>query len=317
MKPNKNNLLPLIRYNAKIKREFTNRLFKIHVDLLLYMRKDVIKFLYDNDFLVIEKPKKRLVQDRLFNISFNTLLNRKNVLVKKFADKVENDRFNKMFIDWWKSQLLGYVLKSNNVITRQIKGLIHWFTVNVGSTTSTAQRQQLEQMGISKRVIDMQFTIPTVNNTTRITREAYDTLRKYGLDIENDITQSLVNQAKNIKNDINDLFLNETVAENKEQIIKKVDKSKIDRFSESVNNHASNLCQKDNLKSIGITEGSWIHVAGKFTSRETHKKMNGKVFNLSIGLYDPDVKKNVLCGELPYCRCCYRAIIPSYMLHDD
>lgn len=64
-----------------------------------------------------------------------------------------------------------------------------------------------------------------------------------------------------------------------------------------------------NDEALGVTEGVWIHVPGKFTSRETHIGMNGKRFNLKDGMFDPAVGKNVHCGELPYCRCIYRPVI--------
>ena len=62
----------------------------------------------------------------------------------------------------------------------------------------------------------------------------------------------------------------------------------------------------------GITEGIWVHVPGKKTSRHTHQLMNGKRFVIAEGLYDSDVKRKVLCGELPGCQCTYRAVIPEF-----
>lgn len=65
-------------------------------------------------------------------------------------------------------------------------------------------------------------------------------------------------------------------------------------------------------KELGITEGIWVHVPGKKTSRHTHQLMNGKKFVITEGLYDSDVKRKVLCGELPGCQCTYRAVIPEF-----
>ena len=64
-------------------------------------------------------------------------------------------------------------------------------------------------------------------------------------------------------------------------------------------------------KSLGATKGEWIHVPGEFSSRETHIHMNGKEFDLNVGMYDEAVKKNVLPAELVYCNCQFRAIFPG------
>lgn len=65
-------------------------------------------------------------------------------------------------------------------------------------------------------------------------------------------------------------------------------------------------------KAVGATKGRWIHVPGKYSSRITHIKMNGKVFNLDDGLYDSDVHKNVKPGELVYCNCQFSVLIPGF-----
>jgi hypothetical protein len=62
---------------------------------------------------------------------------------------------------------------------------------------------------------------------------------------------------------------------------------------------------------IGFTEGTWIHVPGRKTSRPTHIRMDGKRFNLKEGLYDSEVKRNVTPGSLWLCACTYRPVIPE------
>lgn len=69
--------------------------------------------------------------------------------------------------------------------------------------------------------------------------------------------------------------------------------------------------QRLNMIDLGFTEATWIHVPGEFTSRETHIKFNQERFDLNVGLYDEDVHRNVFPGELWWCRCVMRGIIPS------
>lgn len=58
----------------------------------------------------------------------------------------------------------------------------------------------------------------------------------------------------------------------------------------------------------GAVEGEWIHIPGKYTSRESHKAMHGKRFDLSKGMYDPEAGEYVFPGQLPGCNCVYRAV---------
>ena len=44
------------------------------------------------------------------------------------------------------------------------------------------------------------------------------------------------------------------------------------------------------------------------------EEMNGKKFDLEKGMYDPDVEDYIQPGELPYCRCCFKAILPGFLL---
>lgn len=63
---------------------------------------------------------------------------------------------------------------------------------------------------------------------------------------------------------------------------------------------------------VGITEGIWQHVPGKYSSRKTHLKMDGQKFDLSQGLYDSDAGQFVKPGELIACNCRYRPVIPGF-----
>lgn len=72
--------------------------------------------------------------------------------------------------------------------------------------------------------------------------------------------------------------------------------------------------QRANAEELGITEGIWVHVPGRYSSRPTHVAMDGKRFKLDEGLYDSNVGKNVLPGSEPFCRCIYRSVLPPELL---
>lgn len=64
----------------------------------------------------------------------------------------------------------------------------------------------------------------------------------------------------------------------------------------------------ERLDQLGLTEGEWIHVPSNHP-RKTHEAMNGKIYNLKKGIYDPAVKKYIMPAELPFCRCMTRPVI--------
>ena len=67
----------------------------------------------------------------------------------------------------------------------------------------------------------------------------------------------------------------------------------------------------ENAKAYGATKGEWIHIPGEKSSRITHIEMDSKVFEIDKGLYDSDVGRFVLPGELPFCMCTFQAIFPG------
>lgn len=72
--------------------------------------------------------------------------------------------------------------------------------------------------------------------------------------------------------------------------------------------------QRQNMLDLGFKSARWIHVPGEFTSRKTHKNFNGQTFDLTEGLFDTDVQRNVFPCELWYCRCVMKGIIPKELI---
>lgn len=67
-----------------------------------------------------------------------------------------------------------------------------------------------------------------------------------------------------------------------------------------------------NAKELGATRGRWIHVPGYHSARISHLAMDGKLFDLSVGMYDSYAKRYVKPGELRYCNCTFEPIFPGF-----
>ena len=66
-------------------------------------------------------------------------------------------------------------------------------------------------------------------------------------------------------------------------------------------------------RDLGLTEGIWVHMPGRLSSRVTHIAMgrDGKPFKLEEGKYDPAVGMKVKPAELYGCMCTYRVVVPD------
>lgn len=78
------------------------------------------------------------------------------------------------------------------------------------------------------------------------------------------------------------------------------------------NQKATQAFATANAMALGARRGRWIHVPGRYSSRITHKAMDGKTFDLATGLFDSDVGRNVKPGELYYCNCQFEALMPGF-----
>lgn len=79
-------------------------------------------------------------------------------------------------------------------------------------------------------------------------------------------------------------------------------------------NKAHSVLYRQELKQNGITKAKWVHIGGGKTDRKTHidkapNGLNGAIFDLRKGIYDPTVEKNIQPAELPFCRCIAMPIV--------
>lgn len=91
-----------------------------------------------------------------------------------------------------------------------------------------------------------------------------------------------------------------------------ITRRRADLIARDQSNKATEAIKRVEGERLGIKVGIWVHVPGKYTSRATHKAMNGKPFLLSEGMYDSAVKRHVRPGELVACQCTYRDFVPEF-----
>lgn len=82
------------------------------------------------------------------------------------------------------------------------------------------------------------------------------------------------------------------------------------------NNKAKAVIENTRRQQLGIKKAIWQHSSAGKEPRPTHVAMEGKEFDLSKGMFDPDANGKgkgewIWPGQLINCRCTSRAIIPG------
>lgn len=83
-------------------------------------------------------------------------------------------------------------------------------------------------------------------------------------------------------------------------------------IARSQNNLASSAMNRARQVELGVTKAKWRHSGAGKHPRPTHVKNNGKLYDVKKGWYDPHVKKWILPGELPNCRCVSISVISGF-----
>ena len=198
------------------------------------------------------------------------------------------------------------------------KAISRWFCAAMYRTTTHAQKQALKAAGVSEKSIDARWGIPVLKRQY-ISPTAAKNLRKHIEDNTKLITKMASQDLARLQ-----ALMEETNGQNVsfsdiENLLKGsqgFDEERAKRVAMDQSNKLNQQIQRDNAEDLGITKCIWVHMPGQYTSRQTHKKFDGQVFDTKTGLYDSDVGKNVLPGELPYCRCVARMVLPEELFND-
>lgn len=75
-------------------------------------------------------------------------------------------------------------------------------------------------------------------------------------------------------------------------------------------NKGSAIVQRARQLELGIKQSIWMHSHAGKEPRRSHVAMNGKIYEVDKGMYDPDVKAFIFPGQLINCRCTSRSVLP-------
>lgn len=68
---------------------------------------------------------------------------------------------------------------------------------------------------------------------------------------------------------------------------------------------------------IGITEAIWLHSRAGKEPRRSHVAMDGKVYKVEKGMWDPDARQWIFPGQLINCGCMSESVLPLHPFQND
>ena len=292
--------------NVGIIRAYTKAIRVISTEFRSFVVNEILNFLESKHALTADSLKPLTSEER----KRNKILKQK--LLTEFAKrnpdllKSNLDKFISQNMALW-SELLATA--SVNRVTKYIN--------QMAFMTSEAQRRAFLSAKVAKGLVNKAFTVPTVKNRY-ISDNALKVLPDLIRDNVNLITKINVEDVNRISETIYNGLLN---GENYNQLRDALsvtqgftdDRAK--RVAQDQTNKITQLIQIENAKAVGVKKAIWIHVAGKYTSRLSHIKMNGQEFEINKGCWDDFEKKYILPAQLINCRCQMQMIFDEEVLN--
>lgn len=208
------------------------------------------------------------------------------------------ERFRRNVDEFIARNMMGWLKTAD----KETQSLAQWYVKNLAADVGVSQKASLMSAGIPKSVLD--YEMRGARKHFFITPNAIEKLPKMVDETTKLITNIATSELSNIRSAFIDAYQGKGTYS---QIIETLEQTegftrrRAERVALDQSLKISQKIQQENCKAVGITKGVWIHRPGTYTSRKSHIAMNGKTFDLSEGLYDPEVKKKVIPGELFYC----------------
>ena len=192
-------------------------------------------------------------------------------------------------------------------------GVAERFVKKAMASSTNAQKAALIAAGVKPSLIKEAWTVPVVGKQylSPEAASAMPAMIKENVELiahigENDITRITEVLTKGLQEGMDYNALRQEL-----NATNGFDGARADRVALDQINKINQQVQIMNAKSLGCTQARWKHVPGQYTSRKTHMAMDGKTFDLNVGLFDEAVGRNVIPGELYFCRCVSRLILPK------
>lgn len=295
-----------IEANVGTRNLYAKKLNRLSKSWTRFLFQEMVLFFWREHFIAMDaslsKPRSQRDKERL-----RKLQARLTKVMREDPEKVRDDL--QAFVD---QNIARWTAK----LETQTKKLCDWFVLTTARDTTSTLRRVLASAGFPPNYMEEKWTIPIVRGQY-VSKTAAKALPHHVEWATSLITKMHVRDVQRLQEVLLEGVLNGQSFKKVRDTLKQFegfDTKRAERVALDQINKINQAIQRDNQLALGITQGIWVHVPGKYTSRETHIHMNGKVFDLDKGLWDEDVQQDVVPGMLPFCRCVYRPVLPKAML---
>lgn len=292
--------------NAGIIRAYTKAIQAISTDFRTFVANEILNFLENKHALTTDSLRPLSSEER----KKNRVLKQKllNEFAKRNPDllKSDLDKFISKNMALW-SELLATA--SVNRVTKYINQMTFM--------TSEAQRRAFLSAKVTKGLVNKAFTVPTIKKRF-ISDNALKILPDLIKDNVNLITKLNVEDVNRICETIYNGLMNGENFNQLRDVLKATQgftDKRVSTVAQDQTNKITQLIQIENAKAVGVKKAVWVHIAGKYTSRASHIRMNGQEFDISKGCYDEFEKKYIFPAQLINCRCEMQMIFDDEVLN--
>ena len=294
-----------IEANVGTRNAYAKKLLNLSRAFNLFVFEECVLHLMDTHSLAMDaslsRPRSKRDKERLRKLQL-----RLSALMRAHPEQVKNDLdgFIQTHLAQWAGQL-----------KTQTQKLTKWFVTTTARDVTTTMRRVLISAGFPPDYMSERWTVPIVRGQY-MSQQAAANIGNHIEWATNLITKMHVKDVQRLQEVLLEGILKgQNLQEIRDTLMqfKGFDEKRASRVALDQINKINGAIQRDNAKALGIMQAFWVHVPGQYSSRETHIHMNGKLFDLDKGLYDEDVNKYVVPGELPYCRCVCRSSLPNVL----
>lgn len=292
-----------VEANVGERRAYKKQLVRIQHDFQVYVLNDIFSQLYEHDVLTTDAKLPKLPGEFI------------KLLKSKTLKRLKRDEDFAVFMQDLVSKNLNRWLDMLREVSR---GKAERFVRKAVSSTTNAQRAALISAGVKPSLLKQRWTVPvagkqymspeTAQEMSTMVRDNVELITHIG---QNDVIRITDVLSKGLSEGLDYNKIREEL-----NATNGFDGARADRVALDQINKINQQVQILNAKSLGCSKARWKHVPGQYTSRESHMKMDGQEFNLDEGIYDPTVGYNVIPGQLPYCRCVSRLVIPDEVMNE-
>lgn len=198
----------------------------------------------------------------------------------------------------------------------EARKISHWFVNTAARDATAAQRKALLDAGVSPKALKERWSVPYLKKTF-LAPETANALPSIADMVTSGLKGFSSDQVGRLQKTIVDGLQSGYSIRDVWKELSKTNRWGAQRAKQEalrITLQVHSEVERKNCESLGVREGIWIHVPGQYMSRSSHMRMNGKRFELGKGLWDEDAKMYCTPGQLYYCRCTFRQVIPPELL---